>query len=96
MAAIQDLAERVKADDKVYIDTDVGADDNTADGSEAKPFKSLAYAYIQHASTPNKTYLTRQSTTGPVSADGDPAERLVWKDPAKAAIKKQLERIIDR
>lgn len=45
MAAVQELAERVKGSaDKIYIDTDAGADDTTADGTEAKPFKSLAYA----------------------------------------------------
>lgn len=87
MAAIQDLAERVKPeDDKIYVDTDVGLDNESADGSEAKPYKSLAFAYIR--SSPEKTYLTRQSTTGPVSENGDPSERLIWKAPAKAAIKK--------
>ena len=87
MAAVQDLAERVKMD-TIYIDTDTGADDETATGAESKPYKSLAYAYIQHGGSEGKTYQSRSSTTGPVSADGDPAERLVWKEPAKSAIKK--------
>lgn len=73
----------------IYVDTDVGADDETADGSELKPYQSLAYAYIQTGND-KASYLTRQSKTGAVSADGDPSERLVWKEPAKSAIKKAL------
>jgi len=72
-----------------YVDTDIGVDDELADGSETKPYKSLAYAYIQQGgSEGDQKYLSRASTTGAVSADGDPAERLVWKEPAKAAVKK--------
>ncbi|CAD6444824.1 79448e8d-21f1-4314-900e-122d60c7488b [Sclerotinia trifoliorum] len=87
MAALQELAERTKMD-AIYIDTDVGQDDQTATGAESKPYKSLAYAYIQHGGSEGGKYQSRASTTGAVSADGDPAERLVWKEPAKAAIKK--------
>jgi asparaginyl-tRNA synthetase len=73
----------------IYIDTDTGADDTSVTGAESKPYKSLAYAFIQHNGLgEGKTYQSRASTTGPVSADGDPAERLVWKEPAKSAIKK--------
>jgi asparaginyl-tRNA synthetase len=72
----------------IYVDTDVGKDDETADGSEAKPYKSLGYAFIQQNGTDNKSYSQRASVTGPVSADGDPAERLAWKEPAKSAVKK--------
>jgi asparaginyl-tRNA synthetase len=87
MAAVQDLAERVKVT-TVYVDTDVGLDEESQPGTESKSYKTLAFAYIQQGGSEGKTYLSRASTTGPVSADGDPAERLVWKDPAKAAIKK--------
>lgn len=87
MAAIQDLAERAKLE-TIYIDTDTGADDETATGTESKPYKSLAFAFIQHGGADGKQYQSRASTTGPVSADGDPAERLVWKEPAKSAVKK--------
>lgn len=87
MAAVQDLADRVKPQ-AVYIDTDTGVDEESTPGSESKPYKSLAYAYIQHGGTDGTSYLSRASTTGPVSADGDPAERLVWKEPAKSAAKK--------
>ena len=33
-------------------------------------------------------YMTRKSETGPVSADGDPAARLEWKDASQSALKK--------
>lgn len=88
MAAVQELAERVKGDDKRYIDTDTGADDHTADGSEAKPYKSLAFAYIQSVDRPTTQYLTRASVTGAVGPDEDPSARLAWKEPAKSAVKK--------
>ncbi len=87
MAAVQDLAEQVKST-TIYVDTDVGLDEESQPGTENKPYKSLAFAYIQQGGSEGKNYLSRASTTGPVSADGDPAERLVWKDPAKAAVKK--------
>jgi asparaginyl-tRNA synthetase len=87
MAAVQDLADRVKTQ-TIYIDTDTGTDDTHATGTEESPYKSLAYAYIQHGGSDGRLYKSRASTTGPVSADGDPAERLLWKDPAKSAIKK--------
>ncbi len=86
MAAVSELADRTKMD-KIYVDTDTGADDESAIGTESKPYKTLAYAYIQHGGSEGKTYHTRASKTG-VTADGDPAERLVWKEPAKSAVKK--------
>lgn len=88
MAALQELADRTLKTDAIYVDTDVGQDDQSATGAESKPYKSLAYAYIQHGGSEGGKYQSRASTTGAVSADGDPSERLVWKDPAKAAIKK--------
>jgi asparaginyl-tRNA synthetase len=87
MAAVQELAERAKME-TIYIDTDTGADAESATGAESKPYKTLAFAYIQHGGSEGKQYLSRASETGPVSADGDPAERLVWKEPAKSAVKK--------
>ncbi|CZT07533.1 hypothetical protein WAI453_013621 [Rhynchosporium graminicola] len=89
MAAIQELASRAKLD-TIYVDTDAGTDDQAATGEESKPYKSLAYAYIQQGGSEGKTYQSRASVTGAVSADGDPAERLVWKEPAKAAVKKAV------
>lgn len=85
MAAIQELAERVKpaADGKCFIDTDAGLDEPTADGSESKPYKSLAYAMIANLDRPTLSYQTRASKT-----DDDPAAALLWKEPAKSAVKK--------
>ncbi|KAI9892296.1 MAG: hypothetical protein M1814_001495 [Vezdaea aestivalis] len=77
------------AKNSVYIDEDVGIDSPQASGTEASPFKSLGYAYIQQppqGSSPS--YLTRKSQTGPVSEDGDPAARLEWKPATKSATKK--------
>lgn len=89
MAAVQELAERVKGDGNCYIDTDAGVDDlATADGSEAKPFKTLAFAYIQNYEKPAPQYLQRSSVTGPITAEEDPSVRLEWKEPGKSAIKK--------
>lgn len=65
----------------LYIDFDVGADNETEGGSEKKPYQSLPCAYIQ-AEIDKASCLTRQSVTSVVSVDGDPCERLVWKEPA--------------
>ncbi|KAI2612514.1 asparaginyl-tRNA synthetase [Hypoxylon fragiforme] len=88
MSAVEELAQRVKNDAKSYIDTDAGKDDETADGSDSKPYKSLAYAYIQNFEKPTPLYQVRASVTGPVAADEDPSVRLLWKEPAKSAVKK--------
>ena len=75
---------------KVYVDEDVGKDDLAADGSEASPYKTLLFAYIQHPPTSptNPQYFTRKSETGPVSEDGDPEARKEWKPATKSATKK--------
>ena len=69
----------------IYIDEDVGRDDDTAIGTETAPYKNLFYAMITH---PGATYLTRKSQTGPVNENGDPSIRLEWKPPTKSAVKK--------
>ena len=75
---------------KVYVDEDVGKDDPAADGSEASPYKTLLFAYIQHppAQPTDPQYFTRKSETGPVSEDGDPEVRKEWKPATKSATKK--------
>ena len=75
---------------KVYVDEDVGKDDPAADGSEASPYKTLLFAYIQHPPTQptDPQYLTRKSETGPVSEDDDPEARKEWKPATKSATKK--------
>ncbi|KAI1001690.1 Asparagine--tRNA ligase, cytoplasmic [Podosphaera aphanis] len=74
--------------DTVYVDTDAGLDDETVTGDETRPYKSLAYAYIQKGGAQNKTYRTRASVTAPLGAGEDPSQRLSWKEPAKSAVKK--------
>ncbi len=75
---------------KVYVDEDVGKDDPAANGSEALPYKTLLFAYIQHPPTQptDPQYFTRKSETGPVSEDGDPEARKEWKPATKSATKK--------
>ncbi|KAI0480577.1 asparaginyl-tRNA synthetase [Xylariaceae sp. FL0804] len=88
MAALQELAERAKNDEKCFVDTDVGKDDDTADGSESKPYKSLPFAYIQNHEKPTPKYQIRASLTGAGGPDEDPSAKLLWKEPAKSAVKK--------
>ncbi|KKY39411.1 putative asparaginyl-trna synthetase [Diaporthe ampelina] len=84
MAAVQELAERAKPEnDTSYVDTDAGVDDASADGSESKPYKSLAYAMIANIERPTTKFLSRASKTG-----DDPGAALQWKEPAKSAAKK--------
>ena len=72
----------------VYIDEDVGRDDESASGQESAPYKTLVYAFLQHAPAPENQYLTRKSQTGPVGEDGDETARLEWKPATKSAMKK--------
>ncbi|RDA84265.1 hypothetical protein CP532_1983 [Ophiocordyceps camponoti-leonardi (nom. inval.)] len=72
----------------VYVDADTGVDDASADGSEAKPFKTLSFAFIQNVDRAEVNYLTRASVTGVLGPDEDPSARLAWKAPAKSAVKK--------
>ncbi|KEF52182.1 asparaginyl-tRNA synthetase [Exophiala aquamarina CBS 119918] len=71
----------------IYIDEDVGRDDDTAIGTETAPYKSLLHAMIKHASD-GAAFQTRKSEAGPVDANGDPASRLEWKPASKSALKK--------
>ncbi|KAI1976410.1 asparagine--tRNA ligase [Ophidiomyces ophidiicola] len=74
----------------VYIDEDVGTDDQSAAGTDLAPYKTLLYALLQHPPTPanDVQYLTRKSETGPVADDGDASTRLEWKPATKSAMKK--------
>ena len=101
-SALYELAERVKPKAgaavpsatttaptaSVYIDTDIGADDSTADGSEVKPYKSLGHAFVQSIDRVGAKFLIRASTTGAVAEGEDPSARLAWKEPTKSAVKK--------
>ncbi|KAJ0417038.1 hypothetical protein BJY00DRAFT_290477 [Aspergillus carlsbadensis] len=72
----------------IYIDEDVGRDDSTASGSESAPYKTLLYAFLQHAPADGAQYLTRKSQTEPTGEDAGPAAKLEWKPATKSAIKK--------
>ncbi|KAI2121195.1 asparagine--tRNA ligase [Ophidiomyces ophidiicola] len=74
----------------VYIDEDVGTDDQSAAGTDLAPYKTLLYALLQHPPPPanDVQYLTRKSETGPVADDGDASARLEWKPATKSAMKK--------
>jgi asparaginyl-tRNA synthetase len=62
----------------IYIDEEVGADDTgAADGSQAKPFKTVQYAFLQHAD--KAAYLVKNK---------DEEDASEWKPAAKAALKK--------
>ncbi|EAS35411.3 asparagine-tRNA ligase [Coccidioides immitis RS] len=77
------------APNTIYIDEDVGRDDESAAGTDLSPYKTLVYAFLQHPpSTEDIQYLTRKSETGPVGEDGDPSVRLEWKPATKSALKK--------
>ncbi|KAI1495716.1 hypothetical protein F5X99DRAFT_402594 [Biscogniauxia marginata] len=65
----------------VHIDEDVGKDEPMQPGTEASPFKTLQFAYLQRPA--EAQYLTRAS-----SEDGQPAK--VWKPVAKSALKKAV------
>ena len=69
----------------IYIDEDVGRDDDAAIGTETAPYKTLLHSMIKH---PDQKYLTRKSETGPVDENGDPDARLQWKPPSATAVKK--------
>ena len=62
----------------IHIDEEVGQDGPEADGSEPKPFKSVQYAYLQHAD--QAQYLVKRKEGNEEEASFKPA--------AKAALKK--------
>ncbi|KAK5137970.1 hypothetical protein LTR08_005767 [Meristemomyces frigidus] len=62
-----------------YIDEEIGVDTAEADGSQAKPYKSVQFAYLQH--TDQASYLVKNRDKG---EDAQPE----WKAAAKAALKK--------
>ncbi|KAK3375283.1 hypothetical protein B0H63DRAFT_526546 [Podospora didyma] len=84
MAALQELAERLRSDAKCYIDPATGKDDADHDGSESKPFESLYHALLQHLDQPAPTYLIRVKPK-----EGEPT----WEEPAKSAMKKAVGRV---
>ncbi|PPJ53006.1 hypothetical protein CBER1_11212 [Cercospora berteroae] len=63
----------------IYIDEEIGQDVAETEGTEAKPYKSLQYAYVQH--TDSAEYLVKK-------AEKDEAPS--YKPAAKAAMKKAV------
>ncbi|KAH8894921.1 asparaginyl-tRNA synthetase [Thozetella sp. PMI_491] len=87
MASTQELPDRTKSDEKVYIDLTAGKDDETADGSQAKPYQSLYHALIQFLDKPAPTYLV---LTPPKEGSSDGP---TWEEAAKSALKKAQGRV---
>lgn len=78
-----DTGEAVGVETHCYVDAKRGADDQSTDGSDIRPFKTLAYAYIQNIDTPTKRYLVSAPDDSPESS-----AQPVWKEPTKTAVKK--------
>ncbi|KAJ9648941.1 hypothetical protein H2201_002022 [Coniosporium apollinis] len=74
--------------DSVYVDEDVGVDETTQQGTEASPYKSLQFAYLQRPGAAQ--YLIRKSTTGATPDGADASAREEWKPAAKSALKKAV------
>ncbi|KAF2405254.1 asparaginyl-tRNA synthetase [Trichodelitschia bisporula] len=72
----------------VYVDEDVGVDEASVPGTEAQPFKTVVFAYIQTQGAAD--YLTRKSKTGTVLEGADKSALLEWKPAAKSALKKAV------
>ncbi|KAK8183311.1 hypothetical protein IWZ00DRAFT_474567 [Phyllosticta capitalensis] len=66
----------------IYIDEDIGKDEPTQQGTEASPYKTVQFAYLQRPA--EASYLTRKSA----SADDEAAKE--WKPAAKSALKKAV------
>ena len=75
---------------KTYIDEDIGTDDQSADGSEQSPYKTLLFAHVQHppVQSDSPQYLSRKSVTGTTPEGGDESLRLEYKPASASALKK--------
>ena len=75
---------------KTYIDEDVGKDDQSADGSEQSPYKTLLFAHVQHppAQSDSPQYFSRKSVTGTIPEGSDEKLRLEYKPASASALKK--------
>ena len=70
----------------IYIDEEAGQDSAAANGTESQPFKSVAYAYLQHPALAPTAYLYRKTSTE--AAEGAATTPVEWKPAPKAALKK--------
>ncbi|EGD98019.1 asparaginyl-tRNA synthetase [Trichophyton tonsurans CBS 112818] len=82
----------------VFIDEDVGKDDNSATGTETAAYKTLVYAMLLHPATADAPvqYMTRKSETGPVAEGEEASVRLQWKPATKSALKKAANLVEQR
>lgn len=69
----------------IYIDEEVGRDEASQQGTEASPFKTLQFAYLQRPA--EAQYLTRSPAA---ESDADVVDGKVWKAAAKSALKKAV------
>ncbi|RWA11939.1 hypothetical protein EKO27_g3181 [Xylaria grammica] len=69
----------------IYIDEEIGRDESGQLGSEASPFKTLQFAYIQRPA--EAQYLVRSPAS---ESDTDVVDGKVWKPAAKSALKKAV------
>lgn len=69
----------------IYIDEEIGRDEAGQQGTEASPFKTLQFAYLQRPA--EAQYLTRSPAA---EGDADVVDGKVWKPAAKSALKKAV------
>ncbi|KAI1123672.1 hypothetical protein F5Y10DRAFT_47468 [Nemania abortiva] len=69
----------------IYIDEEVGQDAASQQGTQASPFKTLQFAYLQHPA--EAQYLVRSPAS---ESDSDVVDGKVWKPAAKSALKKAV------
>ncbi|KAI1742766.1 hypothetical protein F4680DRAFT_457250 [Xylaria scruposa] len=69
----------------IYIDEEIGRDEPSQQGTEASPFKTLQFAYLQRPA--ESQYLVRSPAS---DDDTDAVDGKVWKPAAKSALKKAV------
>lgn len=69
----------------IYVDEEIGHDELSQQGTQASPFKTLQFAYIQHPA--EAQYLVRSPAS---DGDADAVDGKVWKPAAKSALKKAV------
>ncbi|KAI1747592.1 hypothetical protein F4782DRAFT_520547 [Xylaria castorea] len=69
----------------IYIDEEIGRDEPSQQGTEASPFKTLQFAYLQRPAEPQ--YLVRSPA---LDEDIGAVDGKVWKPAAKSALKKAV------
>ena len=70
----------------VYVDEDSGKDEQTQEGTESSPYKSIPFAYLQFKDSAQ--YQVRKARTGSAPEGADASSTSQWEPAAKAALKK--------